>query len=145
MNAGESHVASAVIAAPAGRVFAFMGDAAMLPRWSFGAWEIERLDGGIVRGTSLFDRSQVLVRIAADPRTLSIDYHLGQTVETMQPRINVRVVPGPVVGLGEEECVLTFLAWRGAAMTGDRWRRLTAAHELEAVLVKSLFESGQIT
>ena len=145
MSAGQSHVASAVIAAPAGRVFTFMGDPAMLPRWSFGAWEIERLEGDVVRATSLFDRSQVLVRIVTEPRTLSIDYHLGQSPETMQPRINVRVVPGPVVGLGGEACVLTFLAWRGAAMTDERWRRLTASHELEAVLIKSLFESGQVT
>jgi hypothetical protein len=63
----------------------------------------------------------------------------------MQPRINVRVVPGPVVGLSEDTCVLTFLAWRGAAMSDERWRRLTASHEFEAVLIKSLFESGQIT
>jgi hypothetical protein len=41
--------------------------------------------------------------------------------------------------------VLTFLAWRSAAMDDFRWRRLTASHELEVVLIKNLFESGQIT
>jgi hypothetical protein len=29
-------------------------------------------------------------------------------------------------------------------MDDDRWRRLTASHEMEAVLVKSLIESGQM-
>jgi hypothetical protein len=145
MNAGASHATSIVIAADAPRVFAFMADSAMLPRWSFGTWEIERLDGGIVRGKSLFDGSHMLVRIESDERTLAVDYHLGQTVEQLAPRIFVRVVPGPVVGLGEDACVLTFLAWRAAAMTDDRWRRLTASHELEVVLIKNLFESGQIT
>ncbi len=145
MSAGASHATSIVIAAEARRVFAFMADPAMLPRWSFGTWEIERLDGGIIRGKSLFDGSHILVRIEADERTLGVDYHLGQTIGQLAPRITVRVVPGEVVGLENEACVLTFLAWRGAAMTDDRWRRLTASHEFEVVLIKNLFESGQVT
>ncbi len=145
MTAGASHATSIVIAADPRRVFAFMRDPDMLPRWSFGTWEIERLDGGVVRGKSLFDGSHILVRIEADERTLGVDYHLGQSVAQLAPRIAVRVVPGEVVGLAREACVLTFLAWRAATMTDDRWRRLTASHELEVVLIKNLFESGQVT
>ena len=60
------------------------------------------------------------------------------------PRINVRAVPGLSVGLEAESCVLTFIAWRAAAMDDDRWRRLTASHEFEVVLLKNLIENGRI-
>ena len=39
---------------------------------------------------------------------------------------------------------LTFIAWRAAAMDDDRWRRLTASHEFEAVLIKNLIENGRV-
>jgi hypothetical protein len=142
MTAGQSHATSIVVNASPRRVFAFMADPEKLPRWSFGTWTIERLEGDIVRGTSLFDGSTILVRIVPDAACLAIDYHLGQDQAKMEPRIMVRVVPGPTVGLGEDVCVLTFLAWRSAAMDDDRWRRLTASHELEVVLIKSMLESG---
>jgi hypothetical protein len=53
-------------------------------------------------------------------------------------------VPGPNVGTEAESCVLTFIAWRAAAMDDDRWRRLTASHEFEVVLLKNLIENGRI-
>jgi hypothetical protein len=39
---------------------------------------------------------------------------------------------------------LTFIAWRAAAMDDDRWRRLAASHEFEAVLIKNLIENGRV-
>ena len=54
------------------------------------------------------------------------------------------MVPGSHVGLGDDQSVLTFIAWRSETMDDDRWRRLTAAHEMEVVLVKSLIETGQM-
>ena len=38
----------------------------------------------------------------------------------------------------------TFIAWRAATMDDDRWRRLTASHEFEVVLIKSLLENGRV-
>jgi hypothetical protein len=99
---------------------------------------------GLVTGTSIFDGGKILVRIDADAGRLSIDYQLGVDTNCLVPRINVRVVPGPYVGLDVESCVLTFIAWRAAGMDDDRWRRLTASHEFEVVLLKNLIENGRI-
>ena len=120
-----------------------MADAANLHRWSFGTWKTEIAADGLVRGTSLFDGSSLYVRIAGDEARLIIDYHLGIDPQKLVPRIQLRVVRGGHVGLGDDQSVLTFIAWRSEAMDDDRWRRLTAAHEMEAVLVKSLIENGQ--
>ena len=124
-------------------VFARMADAKNLHRWSFGTWKTEILPDDLVLGTSLFDGSTIYVRIDSDEARGVIDYHLGADATKLVPRIQLRVVPGNHVGLGDEQSVLTFIAWRSEAMDDDRWRRLTASHEMEAVLVKSLIESGQ--
>lgn len=143
MRAGQSHITSVVVNSRARDAFVRMADANNLHRWSFGTWKTEIAADGLVLGTSLFDGSSTHVRIDRDEARLIIDYHLGADPEKLVPRIQLRVVPGGHVGLGEEQSVLTFIAWRSEAMDDDRWRRLTAAHEMEAVLVKSLIESGQ--
>jgi hypothetical protein len=144
MSAGQSHITSIVVKKTAEEVFAIMADPAKLHRWSFGTWETEIALDGLVTGTSIFDGGKILVRIDADAGRLSIDYQLGVDTNRLVPRINVRVVPGPNLGLEAESCVLTFIAWRAAAMDDDRWRRLTASHEFEAVLLKNLIENGRI-
>lgn len=144
MKAGQSHIASIVVSCAAQDVFARMGDAHNLHRWSFGTWKTEMRADGLVHGTSLFDGASILVRIDKDEARLLIDYHLGPEPRKLVPRIQLRMVPGSHVGLGDDQSVLTFIAWRSEAMDDERWRRLTAAHEMEAVLVKSLIESGQM-
>ncbi len=143
MKAGQSHITSVVVNAPATSVFTRMADAKNLHRWSFGTWKTEIGSDGLVLGTSLFDGSKIHVRIDRDETRLSIDFHLGADPRALVPRIQLRIVPGRHVGLADGQSVLTFIAWRSEAMDDDRWRRLTAAHEMEAVLVKSLIESGQ--
>ncbi len=143
MKAGQSHITSIVVNCAARDVFDRMGDVRNLHRWSFGTWKTEILPDELVLGTSLFDGSLIYVRIDKDEERLLIDYHLGAEASKLVPRIQLRMVPGGHVGLGDEQSVLTFIAWRSGAMDDERWRRLTAAHEMEAVLVKSLIESGQ--
>jgi hypothetical protein len=144
MSAGQTHVASIVVRRGAEEVFRFMADATKLDRWSFGTWRTEIAKDGLVTGTSIFDGATMLVRIDPDRARFSIDYCLGTDAANLVPRINVRVVPGPRLGLTTDRCVLTFLAWRAAAMDDDRWRRLTASHEFEAVLIKNLLEYDMV-
>jgi hypothetical protein len=142
MSAGQSHITSIVVKRDAATVFAFMADEQKLDRWSFGTWETEIAKDGLVTGTSIFDGSKLLVRIDADEARLSIDYLIGADAAKLVPRIAVRVVPGGRLELDAASCVLTFIAWRAMAMDDDRWRRLTASHEFEVVLIKNLIENN---
>lgn len=144
MKAGQSHITSVIVMRSGEDVFTRMAEVKNLHRWSFGTWKTEISPDGLVLGTSLFDGSQIYVRIDADAVRLLIDFHLGADAKKLVPRIQLRVVPGGQVGLGDDRSVLTFIAWRSEAMDDDRWRRLTASHEMEVVLVKSLIESGQM-
>lgn len=138
----QSHITSITIDAPAGQVFDFMSDPAKMDCWSFGTWETELHDDGLVEGRAIFDGARTFVHIDADPRRFLIDYHLGVTRERLTPRISVRIVPGERLDLRPDQAVLTFIAWRPASMTDARWRRLTASHEFEAVLLKPLIETA---
>lgn len=140
MRAGTSHITSIVVSKPAEAVHAYMADPHLMHRWSFGTWETEVADDGLVLGTSLFDGGKGYVHIDADKARLSVDYHIGATPQALVPRILVKVIPGASVGLDAGRCVLTFVAWRTESMDDDRWRRLTAAHELEVVLIKAQLE-----
>jgi hypothetical protein len=142
MSAGQSHITSIVVKREAKTVFAFMADVNKLDRWSFGTWKTEIAKDGLVTGTSIFDASKLLVRIDADEKRLSIDYLIGADAAKLAPRVTVRVVPGDRLGLDAASCVLTFIAWRAAAMDDDRWRKLTTSHEFEVVLIKNLIENG---
>ena len=137
----QSHITSITIDAPAETVFSYMSDAAKLNRWSFGTWETVLHDDGLVEGKAIFDGARIFVRIDADTSRMSIDYHLGAERDELTPRISVRVVPGERLDLSSEQAVLTFIAWRPASMSDERWRRLTASHEFEVVLLKSLIVS----
>jgi hypothetical protein len=134
----QSHITSIAIEAPAETVFDFMRDPVKLNSWSFGTWETVLHEDGVIEGKAIFDGTRTFVRIDADPKRLLIDYHLGADPASLTPRISVRVVPGERLDLGPDQAVLTFIAWRPASMSNDRWRRLTTSHEFEVVLLKSL-------
>ena len=140
MNAPASHATSIVIGRPAETAFAFIADTQNLRRWSFGTWETTHRPDGLVEGRSLLDGAVTFVRISPDAATGSVWFHLGAAAAALTPRIVAHIVPGAHVGIPEDHCVLTLLAWRAAGMDDDRWRRLTAAHEFEVVLLKSLIE-----
>jgi hypothetical protein len=95
---------------------------------------------GVFRGRSLFDGSLSWLTIDSDPQRLLIDYHVGSATER-QPRISARVTPGPVCGLPPSQCAMMLTAWRGAAMTDERWQRLCAAHDAEIWLIKAQAET----
>jgi hypothetical protein len=137
-----THAISIELAVPAERAFAFMSDPAKLDRWSFGTWKTVLHDGGLVEGRAIFDGAVTWVRIDADPVRGVIDYHLGKDRAALTPRIMARVIPGDRLELGPGSCVLTLVAWRTKVMSDERWRRLTASHEFEVFLLKSLIEAA---
>ena len=141
MNAGQSHMTSVVIDITADTAFAYLSNPSNLQHWSFGTWETRELKDDLIEGVSLFDGSKVLVSIDADSQRYSIDFLLGSDSETLVPRISARTVPGTHVGLAQDQCVLSLIAWRTEEMNDMRWRRLVASHELEVMLIKARLES----
>ena len=49
---------------------------------------------------------------------------------------------GPIRPRREPPFFVSMITWRGADMDDLRWRKLTATHEMEIVLLKSLIEGA---
>lgn len=135
MTAKLSHMATALVEAPAAEVFAFLADPIKLGGWALGAFDTRpAAEEGVYLGRSLFDGSTGALHIESDPATLSILYHVG-TEAVRLPRISARVVPGATCGLPDDRCYASLLAWRPATMDDARWERLCRAHEVEILLI----------
>ena len=88
-----------------------------------------------MRGSSLFDGAEAVVRVIPVAEQRIVDYEVGSDPERLVRRISARVVQGDVVGEpGTSLVVLT--AWRERSMDDDRWHRLVVAHEAEILLLR---------
>ncbi len=135
-----AHMICQRVDVPSSLAFDFLRNPTALGRWSLGCMNLQPVDAGIWCGHSLFDGAPGWLTIDADRQRLLIDYHVG-TLDRRQPRISVRVTPGPVCGLPDGCCLVTLSAWRTAEMSDERWSRLCATHDAEIWLIKAQAEA----
>ena len=136
------HSASVEVAAPAEEAFDYLADGLRQGDWTLGAVERREVADGLFVGRSMFDGSEVYVRIAADRDHLLVACSVGPAPDRLLPRIWVRVVPGRDLERPAGTCVVTLLAWRPAGQSDDSWRLTRVSHEAEIHLVKGLLERG---
>ena len=120
---------------------AVLSTAAGLARWNLGLWHTREVEPALLAGTSLFGGGQGLARVLVDAARGSVEYCVGASRESLQPRIQARVQPGPELGHAAGTCLVTLLAWRTAAMTDEQWQRLAAVHEVEIELIRAALEA----
>lgn len=142
MSETLSHCATALCEVPAHRALAFLADGLAIGRWSLGCMNTAAAGDGIYRGISLFDGAALFVRPVVHTVLGIVEYHVGGDPAKLVPRIIARVVPGPLVGRDANQCLASLIAWRDAAMSEDRWRRLCATHEAEIYLLRAQIERG---
>jgi hypothetical protein len=135
-------VASIELAVPAERAFAYLADGMKQGEWALGSWNRRQLDDGLFAGTSLFDGSELVVRLTGYPEHLLVEYEVGPSADDLRPLVWARVVPGPVLGLEEGTCVATLAAWRPAGEPDERWERLGVAFATEVHMIKGRLELG---
>ena len=64
-------------------------------------------------------------------------------MDSLIPRIMIRVLSHSFHGESTTGCVITMIAWKVDGMDEDRWRGLKAAHEYEILQIKALLESKE--
>jgi hypothetical protein len=134
------HSASIHIDGEAGRIFSLLSDGDLLGKWAFGSWGNVSIDGGLFKGSSLFNGGDTYVRIVPNPSILQVDYLVG-TPDRLLPRIVARVVRGEQVGRDASSSLVTMLSWRTSGMDDERWRLTCSAHEAEVFRMKHVFET----
>jgi hypothetical protein len=96
-----------------------------------------------VRGTSLFDGAETLVRMSPLPEHRIVDFEVGEDPARLVRRISARVVPGEDAGGGPSSSLVMLSAWRTESMDDERWRRLVVAHEAEILLLRHGIERSE--
>lgn len=129
------HCVSSLCSASPDHAFAYLTDLNRLGEWSLGCWETRAKDG-VVRGTSLFDGAETLVRMIPVPEQRIVDFEVGDDPERLVRRISARVVSGEDLGGSPESSLVILSAWRTESMDDERWRRLVVAHEAEILLLR---------
>jgi hypothetical protein len=139
---GFAHEASIEIAVPAEAAFAYIADGMKQGEWALGSWNRRPAAGGVFVGTSLFDGSQLSIRLTAHPELMLVVYDTGGSADDLRPMVWGRVVPGPVLGLADGHCVVTFTIWRGASMDAATWELMSHTFPTELRMIKGRLELG---
>ncbi len=134
------HSSTCEVQATAEQAFEYLIDGLAQGEWTLGSMERRRLDDNLYVGISIFDKVELYVRIDADADRLIIFYHVGTDIAQLQPRNVIRIVPGPVIGKADNECLVTLLSWRNAGVSDDRWKLTCVSHETEMFIIKNRIE-----
>lgn len=140
MQDPHCHSSSIAVACPAETAFEIMAEGLKQGQWTWGSFNRKEIEPGLFLGRSVFTGNDTYVRLDADRARLLVDYEVGGAKETMRFRNSSRVIPGPVLGMGENECVVTLLTWRLATHTDAEWIQAGCIHEAEMFLIKGLLE-----
>jgi uncharacterized protein YndB with AHSA1/START domain len=137
------HVATVEIAAAPETVFAFMADGLALGRWALGSWGTQEVAPGLFAGRSLFEGTPSYIRIVADRKLMSVDYHVGPSPKKLRHVNSSRVIPGASLKRGAHACLMSLIAWRAKDLGEQRWHRICITHEAEVLLIQSWLNAGQ--
>jgi hypothetical protein len=136
--------ASSEVKVPAETAFEFMADGMKQDHWALGSMGREDLGGGLFRGKSSFDGTDLYVRLDSDRDRLLVDYSVGDTAEELLPHVEARIRRGSWIGLadGDEACVVTLTIWRWPGAEQDEWEFTEHLWRTEIRLIKGAIERG---
>lgn len=140
MQDRHCHTSSITVNRPAEIAFDIMSDGVRQGEWAWGSANRAEEAPGLFVGTSVFTGKKTWVRLNVDPARFQVDYEVGGSPEAMQFRNMSRVIPGDLLKIGADKCVVTLLTWRLATQTDAEWEQMGCIHEAEMYLIRGLLE-----
>lgn len=140
MKDPHCHSSSILVERPAKVAFEIMSDGILQGQWAWGSANRSEVEPGLFMGTSVFSGQETYVRLNVDADRFQVDYEVGASKEAMQFRNMSRVIPGEVLKLGADKCVVSLLTWRLATQSEAAWEQISCVHEAEMFLIKGLLE-----
>lgn len=131
-----------VVAVPAAEAFGFLADGMNQQYWALGSWDRRRLGDDLFAGTSLFDGSELTVRLIPRPELGIVDFETGPSPDALAFAVQARVVEGATLGHPAGSCLLTLTVFRAASVDDDTWERLWHVFETEIHMIRGRLEVG---
>ena len=101
------------------------------------------VEGHLAEGILKLNGESILIRISLEEEMKIIHFHLGNSKDSLVPRIMIRVLPYPFSGKPGSGSLISMIAWRTEEMDDERWRALKAAHEYEILQIRAMLESKE--
>jgi hypothetical protein len=108
--------------------------------WALGSWNRREVGDGVFAGTSLFDGSELFVRLVPHPDLRIVDFETGPSADSLRHTVEARVVAGEAVGSGPDTCVVTLTIWRSATTDDAGWDLLAHSFATEIQMIKGRLE-----
>jgi len=140
MEDPHCHSSSIMVECPASKAFEIMSDGIRQGKWAWGSFDREEVEPGLFKGKSVFTGKDNYVRLHVDHSRMLVDYDVGASRDVMQFRNMSRVLPGHLLRLGDQVCVVSLLTWRLSTQTDAEWAQAGCIHEAEMFLIKGLLE-----
>ncbi|MCK9909191.1 hypothetical protein MXD81_08625 [Microbacteriaceae bacterium K1510] len=140
MQDPHCHSSSIMVERPAAVAFEIMSEGLKQGQWTWGSYQRREVKPGLFVGQSVFSGKDTYVRLDVDRARLIVDYDVGPSEEAMQFRNMSRVIPGDVLKMGADKCVVSLLTWRLATQDDAAWAQISTVHEAEMFLIKGLLE-----
>ncbi|WP_228125877.1 hypothetical protein [Alcaligenes faecalis] len=134
------HSSSILVERSAAEAFEIMSDGIKQGQWAWGSANRSEVEPGLFKGTSVFSGMDTYVSLDVDHQRFQVDYSVGASKEAMQFRNMSRVIPGDLLKIGADKCVVTLLTWRLATQSDAAWEQMSCVHEAEMFLIKGLLE-----
>ena len=101
------------------------------------------VEGHFAEGILKLNGESILIRVSLEEEMKIIHFHLGNSKDSLVPRIMIRVLPYPFSGKLGSGSLISMIAWRTEEMDDERWRALKAAHEYEILQIRAMLESKE--
>ena len=135
-----AHCVTASIAVDADTAFAFLADGMNQSYWALGSWDRRAVGDGVFVGTSLFNGSELYVRVIPRPETLVVDFETGRSPDALAHHVEARVIPGPTLGRPAGTCVVTLTIWRSTEVDDATWELLGHCFATEIQMIRGRLE-----
>ncbi len=140
--ASQAFSVSAVVAVEAEEAFAFLADGMNQRYWALGSWNRRRLGEDLFAGNSLFDGTELLIRVVPRRDLLLVDFETGTSPEALDLHVEARVIPGATLGHPASCCLVVLTVFRGAGTDDALWTRFWHVFETEIQMIKGRLEIG---
>ena len=143
MDDGLAHITSVQSSCNPEKAFHSLSDLNQIPEWNFNLAEVRMVESHLAEGILKLNGESILIRVSLEEEMKIIHFHLGNSKDSLVPRIMIRVLPHPFSGKTGSGSLISMIAWRTEEMDDERWRALKAAHEYEILQIKAMLESKE--
>ena len=140
MDDGLAHITSVQSSCKPEKAFHCLSDLNQIPEWNFNLAEVRMVESHLAEGILKLNGESILIRVSLEEEMKIIHFHLGNSKDSLVPRIMIRILPHPFSGKPGSGSLISMIAWRTEEMDDERWRALKAAHEYEILQIKAMLE-----